>query len=352
MNSLLMAVDGQPEERDLELEALRAVSGIIDRSGSLAAIVRNEEGWPAEFISANVERLYGYKPLEVLSPDFRYADVIHPTDLPTVREGVRQALAKPAVRDFALPAYRLIAKNGAVKWVRHQTHIRRDKSARPTHLEVVLEDVSSLMQADERLRRTLDSLRKGLDATVQAIATMGELRDPYTSGHQKNVARLSKSIAVEMRLPERQCEGIGVMGHLHDIGKIVVPAEILSKPGKLSDLEFQIIKQHPQAGYDILKTLEFPWPVAQAVLQHHERLDGTGYPHGVRGEKIILEARILAVADVVEAITSHRPYRPGLGIEEALREIKRKRDEAFDAGVVDACMAAIGRGELKVSTPR
>lgn len=324
-----------------DIEALRAIGGVVERSGSLAAIVRNEDGWPTDFISDNVERLYGYSKQEVLSPTFRYAHVIHPEDLPWVRQVVKDAVGDAKTDGFSIRPYRILTKGGAVKWVRHHTHIRRDASGRATRLEAILEDTTSSVEADERLRRTLDSLRKGLDAAVGAIATMGELRDPYTAGHQKSVAKLAKAIANEMKLPERQCEGIGVMAHLHDIGKIVVPAEILSKPGKLTQLEFEIIKQHSLAGYEILKNLEFPWPVAQGVLQHHERMDGTGYPHGKRGEEIIIEARILAVADVIEAMVSHRPYRPGLGLERALSEIVAKRGTAFDPRVVDACVTVL-----------
>lgn len=348
MDSPLRVIKPEPGQSRSTQDALRSVSGIIERSSSLAAIVRIEERWPIEFISGNVERLYGYTQQEVLLPGFRYATVIHPADLSAVRDGVTQALADPEALDFSLPAYRVIGKNGTVKWVRHHNHVRRGENGRATHLEAVIEDVTSLMKADERLRRTLDSLRKGLNATVEAIATMGELRDPYTAGHQKKVAGLAKAIGMEMRLPERQCEGIGVAGHLHDIGKIVVPAEMLSKPGKLTDLEFQIIKQHAQAGYEILKPLEFPWPVAEAVLQHHERLDGTGYPNGVRGEALILEARILAVADVVEAMASHRPYRPGLGIENALREIEAKKHTAFDPRVAEACLRVFRQGQFRL----
>lgn len=185
----------------------------------------------------------------------------------------------------------------------------------------------------------LVQLRNSLEDTVRAIATIGEMRDPYTSGHQVRVADLAAAIAKQMGMPDEQVHAIHLAGIVHDLGKIKIPAEILSKPGKITDIELSLIKVHPQAGYDILKDIDFPWPIAQMVLQHHERLDGSGYPQGLKGEAILLEARILAVADVVEAIFSHRPYRPGLGVEAALGEITHARGTHYDPQVVDACLA-------------
>ena len=184
----------------------------------------------------------------------------------------------------------------------------------------------------------LETLKKSLVDSIQAIATTLEMRDPYTAGHQRRVAKLAESIGREMGLPEQQIEGIHFGGLIHDIGKIQVPAEILSYPGKLGKIQFDLIKTHPQAGYDILKGINFPWPVAEMVRQHHERLDGSGYPQGLKNGAIILEARIMAVADTVEAMASHRPYRPGLGIDKALDEIIRNRGTHYDPPAVDACV--------------
>jgi PAS domain S-box-containing protein len=194
-------------------------------------------------------------------------------------------------------------------------------------------------RAEEALEKSLKSLRKALEGTVNALATTAEKKDPYTAGHQRRVAQLACAIGEAMGLSEEYIEGLRIAGSLHDIGKIVVPAEILSKPGRLNEYEFGIIKPHPQIGYEILKGIEFPWPVSQAVLQHHEKLDGSGYPEGLSGEEIILEARILTVADVVEAIASHRPYRPSLGIENALDEIKKNCGILYDSYVVDTCLS-------------
>ena len=170
------------------------------------------------------------------------------------------------------------------------------------------------------------------------MASTIEMRDPYTAGHQRRVTLLACSIVEEMGLTEEQFDGLRLAGLVHDLGKINVPVEILNKPGQLSETEFNLIKNHPQSGYNTLKEIAFPWPVAQIVLQHHERLDGSGYPQMLKGEEIMLEARILAVADVVEAMASHRPYRPALGIEKALEEIMKNKGVLYDPEVADACL--------------
>jgi putative nucleotidyltransferase with HDIG domain len=198
-------------------------------------------------------------------------------------------------------------------------------------------------QAEEALQQSYRKLRRVLEETAVALASAIEKRDPYTAGHQERVAQLASAIAKAMSFSEEQIEGIRVAGVLHDIGKISVPAEILSKPARLTQVEFAIIKTHPQVGYEIVKDIEFPWPVAQMTLQHHERMDGGGYPSGLRGEQILLEARILGVADVVEAISSHRPYRPALGIDKAKEEIVQKRGALYDPAVVDAVLSVLAQ---------
>jgi HD-GYP domain-containing protein (c-di-GMP phosphodiesterase class II) len=197
--------------------------------------------------------------------------------------------------------------------------------------------------------RSLERLRESLVDTVTAITTTVEMRDPYTAGHERRVAELATAIAREMGLSNDQIDGIHFGGLIHDLGKIKIPAEILSKPGRLSKTEFELVASHSQAGYDILKGIKFPWPIAQMVLQHHERLDGSGYPEGLKGEDIIIEARILAVADTVEAMSSHRPYRPALGIDKALAEIEQQRDRLYDAKAVDACLKLFRAGNFSLS---
>jgi putative nucleotidyltransferase with HDIG domain len=173
---------------------------------------------------------------------------------------------------------------------------------------------------------------------IQAMSSTSEMRDPYTAGHQKRVRELAVAIGKEMGVAQDQLEGIRFAGIVHDIGKISIPSDILTKPGEISKMEFEVIKSHSQIGFELLSRIEFPWPIAKIVHQHHEKLDGTGYPNGLKGDDILLEAKIIAVADVVEAMTSHRPYRPSLGIEKALKEIQKKKNKSYDPEVVDACL--------------
>jgi PAS domain S-box-containing protein len=201
-----------------------------------------------------------------------------------------------------------------------------------------IRDITYRLQVEDEIEDTLKKLQKTLRGTVMALSSIIETRDPYTAGHQRRVVQLACAIAQELEFSQSRIDGLGVMGFLHDIGKMAVPAEILCKPGKLSEYEVNIIKAHPQIAYDILKEIEFPWPVAQVILQHHERLDGSGYPLGLSGQDIIMEARVLSVADVTEAIASHRPYRPALSLEEALDEISRNNGILYDQKVVDACL--------------
>jgi len=191
---------------------------------------------------------------------------------------------------------------------------------------------------EEQLRNSLGKLEKALEGIFKAMSLTIELRDLYTAGHQRRVMNLAVAIAKEMNLSQDRVEGIRLAGIIHDIGKLAMPAEILAKPTRLSKTEFQLVKDHPRLGYNILKGIEFPWPVAQIVLQHHERLDGSGYPDGLAGDAILVEARILALADHVEALSSHRAYRPALGLDKAMEEIQRGRGIQFDSRVVDACL--------------
>jgi len=182
-------------------------------------------------------------------------------------------------------------------------------------------------------------LQRSMEATIQVIAGTVEMRDPHAAGHQRRVAELATALARELGWSEDRAHGVHLAGVVHDVGRIKIPADILSKPGKLNRIEFELIKTHPEAGHEILKGVDFPWPIAQIVLQHHERLDGSGYPHGLKADDILLEARILAVADVVEAMASHRPYRPALGVDKALEEIGANAATTYDADVVRACIA-------------
>ena len=208
-------------------------------------------------------------------------------------------------------------------------------------------EIENRKQIQLELEQSFANLKKVTDATIQAIALTVEKRDPYTSGHQRRVAKLTRAIAETIGLSEDQIEGTHVAASIHDIGKISLPAEILSKPIQLSEIEISLIQAHAQAGYDILKGLDFPWPIADIIIQHHERMDGSGYPRGLSGDRISIEARIIGVADVVETMSSHRPYRPSMGIEKALEEITLNSGTLYDSQVVDACLNIFnGKGFL------
>jgi PAS domain S-box-containing protein/putative nucleotidyltransferase with HDIG domain len=202
----------------------------------------------------------------------------------------------------------------------------------------IFRDIRGRKKSEMEIRESWARLQKALAGTVQAMGLTIEMRDPYTAGHQRRVSKLSWAIAEALGLEASRIEGVRMAGDIHDIGKIYVPAEILSKPGQLSQIEFSIIRTHSQVGYDILKNIEFPWPIARIIFEHHERQDGSGYPSNLKGEEILLESRIIAVADVVEAMSSHRPYRASHGVEKALDEIERHRGTLYDSDVVDACL--------------
>jgi PAS domain S-box-containing protein len=270
-----------------------------------------------------------------------------------------------------------VRKNGEVFPTEASITLLREPDGTPGGFLAVVRDRSRHVQIEEELRRIRDemetralteseasvdgptrgdgeqvrkdALRDAAEATVSALAAVAERRDPYTAGHQQRVSQLASAIAREMGLADDQVEGVRIAGILHDTGKVVIPGEILSKPSNLSEFEFGIIKTHPRVDSEIVEGINFPWPVARTVLQHHERLDGSGYPSGLKGDEILLEARILAVADVVEAMASHRPYRPARGIDEALGEVTAGKGTRYDPQVVDACLTLFTEGgfELK-----
>lgn len=211
------------------------------------------------------------------------------------------------------------------------------------HFLLLFSDVTEKKKIEEQNRIHLEKLETALDQTVTVFRTLGELRDPYTAGHERRVGELAAAIGAQLGFNVYEQRGLRIAGSLHDIGKIGLPAETLAKPGALSAAEFELIKEHSAAGYKILKNVDFPWPVALVALQHHERMDGSGYPQRLTGDDISREARIVAVADVVEAMHSHRPYRPARGISEALAEIELGRGVTFDADAADACLRLFRR---------
>ncbi len=256
-----------------------------------------------------------------------------------VREGAQDYLVKSQVSGDLL--WRSL--HYSVERMRTEEALRQARD----ELEArVRESTAELAAANAALKKMVtevsaagDQVRGALQGIIQVISLIIESRDPYTAGHQRGVADLVQAIARKMGLPEERIEGIRLAALVHDLGKISTPAEILAKPTRLTEVEMSMIRIHPRAGYEILKRVEFPWPIAQVVLQHHERENGSGYPQGLSGADILLEAKIMGVADVVEAMCSHRPYRPALGIEKALAEICKHRGTLYDPRVVDACLA-------------
>lgn len=252
---------------------------------------------------------------------------------------------KVPVEDSAAPMIDDMGQmTGAVMVFRDITERKRAEAAIRTAFDSLEERVQ---EQTAELRTSLDKLGRAMEGTIHALATMVEARDRYTAGHQVRVADLACDIARQMGVMESRLPIIRIAGLIHDVGKVCVPTEILNKPAPLSHIEFEIVKQHPKAAYDVLEKIEFPWPIADIVLQHHERMDGSGYPSGLRGDQIFLEARILGVSDVVEAMSSHRPYRAALGTEKGLEEISEGRGTLYDPLVVDACLRVFDQGGFK-----
>ncbi|HUJ87791.1 MAG TPA: HD domain-containing phosphohydrolase [Burkholderiales bacterium] len=283
------------------------------------------------YVNPRLCEILGYSEAELLAMGPR--EVVLEEDRDLVLGNVRSRIAGQA--QSLRYDFRVRRKDGTVRHV----GVHGNAMAYGGRRVVIglLQDISDRVLAEHTVEQQLDQLERAMVGTVGAMSAMVELRDPYTAGHERRVGSLARAIGEMLRLPAESARGLEIAGGLHDVGKISVPAEILSKPTRLSAVEFSLVKGHARSGYEILKDVDFPWPVAQATLQHHERLDGSGYPEGLKDGAIILEARILAVADVVESMSSHRPYRAALGIELALGEIEGNAGRLYDADVARAC---------------
>ena len=281
------------------------------------------------------ERLTGYKEEELIGKSFLKLKLLSLTAIPKAAKLLAKNLrGQPTGPD----EFVVNRKDNSKVAVEISTYPVKIKGK--TYVLGIARDITEHKQAEEKLKKIMD-------AALDTMSNIIEAKDPYTSGHQHRVCQLSISIAQEMTLSEDQIEGIRIASLIHDIGKISLPTEILSKPTKLTDIEFSLIKEHSQIGYDILKSNDFSHPVANIVLQHHERLNGSGYPNHLKGGKILLEACILGVADVVEAMSSHRPYRPALGIDKALEEISQNKGILYDPKAVEACLKLFKEKEFK-----
>ena len=293
-------------------------------------LVKNEFRWSDE-----IYRIFGLNSQEFGVTYEAFLALVHPDERELVDASYKNAVKNKIPFDII---HRIIRPDGKVRYVHEKSENIYDEMGKVIRSIGTVQDITEHKLAEDELKESFKKLRKALEGIIQATSAMAEVKDPYTAGHQRRVTDLARTIATEMGLKKDQIEGIRTAGVIHDIGKISVPAEILTKPSQLTEAEFEIIKTHPQVGCDILRDIEFPWPIAQIVYQHHERMDGSGYPLGISGPEILIEARVLAVADVVEAMASNRPYRPALGIDKALEEISKRRGQLYDPEVVDACL--------------
>ena len=332
-------------------ESEEQLSNIIDNSTNLFYSHTPEH--IITYISPQSEDILGYKPEEMKRKWTEFA-----TDNPINQEGIVHT-ERAIKTGVAQPSHdlELLSKSGRRVWVEvHEVPLVED--GKVTAIVGSLTDITSRRRAELEKQQTLaalkianldlrsayDKVQGTMEATIRTIARTVEVRDPYTAGHHRRVSELAVMIAGEMGLEDEMIKAIELAAVIHDLGKIQVPAEILSKPGKLTDIEFGLVKTHPTVGYELLKNIEFPWPLAEIIYMHHERMDGSGYPRGIKANEIPIESRIIGVADTVEAMSSHRPYRAALGLERALDQIEKDRDTIFDPDVVDACLQVFENG--------
>ncbi len=331
---ILVAIEDITEHKRLEdllAEAEGRYRRVFETASDGIVFFEQREGNITHANSA-IEKMLGYTKKEIIGNKLRDIGVL--LDMGDLQTTL-QMLVKSGISNYdAIPVR---TKSGQ--------HIDTDiyLANRARLVQCNIHDISSRIQAEETLQQTLESLRSAVRSTIQVIISTVEARDPYTAGHQRRSADLARAIATEMKLSQDRIEGIRIACSIHDLGKLSIPAEILSKPRKLTEDEFSLIKEHARKGYDILKNVESSWPLAEIVYQHHERMDGSGYPRNLKGDEILMEARILAVSDIVEAMASHRPYRAALGIDAVLKEIDDNRGILYDPEAVDACLNYSGK---------
>lgn len=306
--------------------------------GAIFTYVLNEDGTDQiEFANEGCEVIYEVSAEELHNDPTALWSMVHPEDVDAMRDSVMDSASR--LIDWQ-HEWRITPNSGTTKWLRGRgTPIKR-KDGSIAWMTIVID------QSD--IKNSEQAISQALQKTIFVLAAALEKRDPYTAGHEERVTEIAKLIAREMHLDKSTIQGVEFAAMVHDVGKIVVPAEILSKPGKLSDAEFELIKAHPDVGADLLKDIQFDWPIAEIIRQHHERIDGSGYPKGLKGDQILLEARIIAVADVLEAMASHRPYRSSLGLEKAAEEIKQGAGIRYDARVAEACLKLVSQSRIRL----
>ena len=362
----ILIVDDRPQDRGFLRSVLEAMGhAVVDAGDGVEALALARAERPALILSdILMPGLDGFALCRELQkdPELRKVPFVFVTatygdqryrqfaeDLGAVRVMLKPFTAG-ALRDTVVEVLDAGAPADSTQRMRKLDNNSFDRRHAEAIASKLQEKVAELEAANEALRQNEEIQERALDAMVATISKIVEYRDPYTIGHERRVGALGEAIGRELGLSDRQVEGIRIGGFLHDVGKMSVPSELLAKPSRLSDAEFELIKSHSSVGHDILSAVEFPWPVAAMALQHHERLDGSGYPDGLMGDQILLEARILAVADVVEAMSSHRPYRPAIGLEKALQEIERGSGTHYDPEVVAACLRLFREARFEFDT--
>lgn len=316
----------------LEIKLKQVESNFFNLADNYSNLILMVENDRVVFVNKVIQNILGYYSHEIISQTFTLSNIIIPAQIETLHQVFRDCKQDRNYVDLLIG---LIHKNGNIVNIKINVIIPQESNSL-SFICIFSEPI--LIKSDQEIRLVnAEKLVKTLNSVVEALASTMHIRDRYTDQHQRSVCKIACAIATEMNLPDETIEGIRLGATIHDIGKLYIPQDILSKPPPLEENEISIIHMHPKAGYDILKKIDFPWPIPEIALSHHERMDGSGYPNKALGNKILLESRIVAVADVIDAMSSHRPYRPALGLDKSLVEIIRGRDTLFDANVVDAC---------------
>jgi PAS domain S-box-containing protein/putative nucleotidyltransferase with HDIG domain len=286
------------------------------------------------YVSAAYELIWGQPVRSLYDDPQAWTRAVYPGDWPRVQAALAQARKSGHMNCD----YRITRPDQTVGWINGRTFPIRDEQGNIYRLAGIAEDITQRKRAEAELNQYGARLERAMYGTIDVIAAIGAMRDPYTLGHEDRVGEIGAAIATEMGVDANRVEGVRIAGYLHDVGKMGVPQEILARSRRLTQEEFDLVKTHAQASYDILKSVEFPWPVAEIARQHHERFDGSGYPRGLKGEQILPEANIVGIADSVEAMASDRPYRGGLGLVAALSEIEKNRGKLYEPAATDACL--------------
>lgn len=335
---LVPSIKRELQETEIKRERREAIGGLVESEKRFkelaellpAVIVETDSNDKITFANHTFYKLTGY-----LFKDVNKGMYVYRIIVPEERVNFQENLKKHDGRSTS--EYTVLKKNGDIYPVIMYCNDIYNGDDKRIGSRIVMVDITERKRAEYKIEESYKRLQKTLNDTINTLASIIENRDPYTSGHQKKVAYLAINISEELGLSNEETEALGTAAMVHDIGKITIPTSILSKPGKVSNVEYKLIKTHSRTGYEIIKNIEFPYPIEEIILQHHERLDGSGYPLGLKDKDIMLEAKILAVADVVEAMSSHRPYRPALGINKALEEIDNNKGILYDTNVVEAC---------------